>query len=179
MVTINKQKELLNEIVELATELMAEWPSSRNKQKQFILAYVANGFTNGSEAAKRAGYSEKSANTASSNMLNGMKKYEHIPPVIEKIKEAFDKRSSELSIADGTEVLQYYTSVMRGEHKEETLRGLGEGYQEPIHLEVGAKDRLKAAEMLGKYHKLLTDKVETTEVKPPSFLDDIGGVVSD
>lgn len=89
------------------------------------------------------------------------------------------KRSSELSIADGTEVLQYYTSVMRGEHKEETLRGLGEGYQEPIHLEVGAKDRLKAAEMLGKYHKLLTDKVETTEVKPPSFLDDIGGVVSD
>lgn len=62
--------------------------------------------------------------------------------------------------ADAQEVLEYLTSVMRGKEKEETLIGLGEGAQGKTKIEVGAKDRLKAAELLGKRHALFTDKVD-------------------
>lgn len=160
IMTEKNQNQVMSEITELAAELMSEWPPSRNKQKQFVLAYVSNGFINGTEAAKKAGYSAKTAGTIASNLLTGMKKYEHIPPVIEKLKKAYDERATELSIASGTEVLQYLTSVMRGEHKEQTLIGVGEGAQGITEIEVGSKDRLKAAELLGKRHALFTDKVD-------------------
>ena len=35
---------------------------------------------------QKAGYSAKTAGTIASNLLTGMKKYEHIPPVIEELK---------------------------------------------------------------------------------------------
>ncbi|WP_086350207.1 terminase small subunit [Candidatus Enterococcus clewellii] len=139
---------------------MREWPPARNKQRKFILAYIANGFINGSEAAKKSGYSAKTANTIASNMLTGVKKYEHIPPVIAKLRAAYDERTTELSIASGTEVLQYLTSVMEGKQKEQTIIGVGEGAQGIIDIDVGAKDRIKAAELLGKRHALFTDKVD-------------------
>lgn len=158
--TETKQKQLIEEIVILANELMSEWAAARNKQRKFILAYVSNGFINGSDAAKEAGYSAKTSNTIASNMLTGMKKYEHIPPVIAKLKNAYEERATELSIATGTEVLQYLTEIMRGEHTEQTLIGLGELGQEITDIDVGAKDRIKAAELLGKRHALFTDKVD-------------------
>ena len=40
------------------------------------------------------------------------------------------------------------------------MYGVGEGVQSTRHIEVGAKDRLKAAELLGKRYRLFTDKVE-------------------
>ena len=49
---------------------------------------------------------------------------------------------------------------MNGEHKEEALIGVGKGAQNVIDLEVSAKDRIKAAELLGKRHRMWTDKVD-------------------
>ncbi|EGO7728063.1 terminase small subunit [Enterococcus faecalis] len=169
----SKQSQLINEIAGLASDLMSEWPSTRNKQKEFVLAYVSNGFINGTEAAKKAGYSAKTAGTIASNLLTGMKKYEHIPPVIEELKKAYDERAIELSIASGTEVLQYLTSVMRGSQKEQTLIGLGEGAQGLTDIDVGAKERLKAAELLGKRHALFTDKQEISATVRTDKLDSI------
>lgn len=63
-------------------------------------------------------------------------------------------------IATQEEVLSYLTSVMRGETQEQTLCSIGELGQEIIDIDVGAKDRIKAAELLGKRHRLWTDKVE-------------------
>ena len=37
---------------------------------------------------------------------------------------------------------------------------MGEGMQGKTLIEVGAKDRIKAAELLGKRYRLFTDKVE-------------------
>ncbi|HGF7840817.1 TPA: terminase small subunit, partial [Enterococcus hirae] len=74
-----------------------------------------------------------------------------------------DKRLAEMKnerTADAQEVLEYLTAVMRGEYKEETIIGLGEGEQTIVDIDVGAKDRLKAAELLGKRHALFTDKVD-------------------
>ena len=155
-----RQTKLIQELTKSATELMKEWPPSRTNQRSFVLEFVANGFTNASEAARNAGYSEKSATTTASKMLAGTKKFQHIPPIIEQLKNEFDERHAEMKIADGTEVLQYLTELMRGEHKEQVLRGVGMGEQVKTNMEVSAKDRIKAAELLGKRHALFTDKVD-------------------
>lgn len=57
-------------------------------------------------------------------------------------------------------MLGYLTSVMRGETQEQTLISIGELGQEITDIDVGAKDRIKAAELLGKRHRLWTDKSE-------------------
>ena len=57
-------------------------------------------------------------------------------------------------------MLTYLTSVMRGETQEQTLCSIGELGQQVIDIDVGAKDRIKAAELLGKRHRLWTDKSE-------------------
>lgn len=58
--------------------------------------------------------------------------------------------------ADAQEVLEYLTSVMRG-HETETVATAKGLYAD---VDVGAKDRIKAAELLGKRHALFTDKVD-------------------
>ena len=75
--------------------------------------------------------------------------------VEERMKEIEDK-----AIAKQEEVLKYLTSLMRGEQKEETLIGRGEGYQSIDDIDVSAKDRIKAAELLGKRYSMWIDKKE-------------------
>ena len=79
------------------------------------------------------------------------------------VKAYIDERMEQLKserVADQQEVLSYLTSVMRGETQEQTLCSIGELGQQVIDIDVGAKDRIKAAELLGKRHRLWTDKVE-------------------
>lgn len=80
-----------------------------------------------------------------------------------EIKKYIDERLAQLAsekIATQEEVLTYLTSVMRGGTQEQTLCSIGELGQQVIDIDVGAKDRIKAAELLGKRHRLWTDKVE-------------------
>ena len=63
---------------------------------------------------------------------------------------------------------------MRNEQKEEVLKGVGMGEQAKTHIEVSAKDRVKAAEFLGKRYALFTDKTEMTVTEVPVFVDDLG-----
>ncbi|EHA4022781.1 terminase small subunit [Enterococcus faecalis] len=120
------------------------------KQKRFCDFYIETG--NAKEAAIRAGYSEKTAKQIGQENL--------IKP---DLRAYIDERLAELKnerTADAQEVLEYLTAVMRGEYKEATLIGVGEGAQAVVDIDVGAKDRLKAAELLGKRHALFTDKVD-------------------
>ncbi|MFP5493660.1 terminase small subunit [Parvimonas sp. G1641] len=120
------------------------------KQKRFADEYIISG--NAEEAAVIAGYSKKYARGNAYKLVanSGIKSY-----IEERLKELDNK-----AIAKQEEVLQYLTSVMRGELEEEVLYGIGDGVQSTRHIEVGAKDRLKAAELLGKRYRLFTDKVE-------------------
>lgn len=120
------------------------------KQQRFADEYIISG--NAEEAAIIAGYSEKYARGNAYKLVakSGIKAY-----IEERLKELDDKQ-----IAKQEEVLKYLTSVMRGELEEEVLYGVGDGVQSTRHIEVGAKDRLKAAELLGKRYRLFTDKVE-------------------
>ncbi|HEM3554432.1 MULTISPECIES: terminase small subunit [Streptococcus] len=120
------------------------------KQQRFADEYIICG--NATEAAIKAGYSSKYANTNASKLLQNT-----------TIKSYIDERLEELKsekVANQQEVLEYLTSVMRGQTQEQTLCSIGELGQQVIDIDVGAKDRIKAAELLGKRHRLWTDKVE-------------------
>ena len=75
------------------------------------------------------------------------------------MKEIGDKR-----IADAKEVLEYLTRVIRNEEKEEVVVTVNVGdFQteiKKVKKELSAKDKIKAAELLGKRYRLFTDKVE-------------------
>ena len=79
------------------------------KQKAFADEFLKCG--NQTEAAKRAGYSEKTARQAGAE---NMKK----PVVVEYIQKR-QKQIEDARIADIAEVMQYLTSVMRGEIKDQ------------------------------------------------------------
>lgn len=123
------------------------------KQKKFADEYIISG--NATEAYKKAGYrvsNDRVANVEGHKLLRNP-----------KVKIYIDERLKILEsekIATQEEVLAYLTSVMRGERTEQTLCSIGELGQQVIDIEVGAKDRIKAAELLGKRHRLWTDKVE-------------------
>lgn len=135
------------------------------KQKRFADEYIISG--NATQAAIKAGYSKKTANRIATENLSKL-----------VIKNYIDERLEELKserTADAQEVLEYLTSVMRGNETEEVLIGVGEGVQSTVQKEVGAKDRLKAAELLGKRFALFTDKTEVAVSEIPTFVDDIDG----
>ena len=134
------------------------------KQKKFADYYIELG--NATQAAIKAGYSSKYANTNASKLLQNT-----------TIKSYIDERLSQLAserIVSAEEVLEFLSSVMRNEQKEEVLKGVGMGEQAKTHIEVSAKDRVKAAELLGKRYALFTDKTDMTVTEVPVFVDDLG-----
>ena len=133
------------------------------KQKKFADEYIISG--NKCEAAILAGYSEKYAKAQSHRLLEnvGIKKY-----IDERLAEIDSEK-----IANQTEILQYLSSVMRGEQTEQTLKSCGSEWgQEITNIDVGAKDRIKAAELLGKRYGMWTDK-QDINITVPTFIDDI------
>lgn len=81
------------------------------------------------------------------------------------IDEQLEKLHNEKT-ADAAEVMEYLTAVMRGEHTEKTLQLIGDGMQKIADIDVSAKERLKAAELLGKRYGLFTDKVDVAGPVP-------------
>lgn len=137
------------------------------RQKRFCDFYIQTG--NGTEAAIKAGYSEKTAKQIANENLTKPYLKNYIDEQLQKLE---DER-----IADTQEVLKYLTSVMRGEYKEEVVvvEGYGEGCSAAkiVDKEVGAKDRLKAAELLGKRYGLFTDKVNVEGTAKVVIVDDL------
>ncbi|WP_438059387.1 terminase small subunit [Streptococcus ruminicola] len=120
------------------------------KQQRFADEYIIS--ANATQAAIKAGYSKKYANTNASKLLHNT-----------TIKSYIDERLADLQskkVADQQEVLEYLTSVMRGKETEQTIIGVGDFGQELTDIEVSAKDRIKAAELLGKRYRMWTDKQE-------------------
>jgi phage terminase small subunit len=121
------------------------------KQRRFVDYYVETG--NKTEAAKKAGYSEKTAASIGDENLR--------KPAI---KAAIDARLRELEgkrIAKADEVMQFLTSTLRGEVKEErvVVEGTGEGRSDAriIKVQVSARDRLEAAKSLLKRYPMQLD----------------------
>lgn len=132
------------------------------KQKKFADEYIISG--NASEAAIKAGYK---------NEVSGRENLQK-----PTIKNYIDERMKELeqeAIANQSEVLKFLTSIMRGEQTEQTLISDGsEQGQRITNIEVSAKDRIKAAELLGKRYGSWTDKVDLSSDLTLIFEDDYG-----
>ena len=86
-----------------------------------------------------------------------------------------DKAESK-RIASAEEVLQNLTSMMRGEIQEEivVVEGEGDGVSSAriVKKQVSAKERIKAAELLGKRHILWTDKTNIEGIIPVMIVGD-------
>ena len=124
------------------------------KQKEFADEYIICG--NATQAAIEAGYSVNYAKSQSHKLLVnvGVKSY-----IDERLKEIESAKT-----ATQQEVLEYLSSVMRGEQREQTLIGRGQGFQEKTYIDVSAKDRLKAAAILNKIHQAReSDQINTTD----------------
>ena len=132
------------------------------KQKRFCQEYLID--LNATQAAIRAGYSEKSAYSVGQRILKNVEVKKYIVEQMERLKNE--------KISSAQEVLEYLTSVMRGEQKEQVPLMY---YDKQILEEKSAsiKDRLKAAELLGKRYALFTEKLEVEGATAVQIVDNI------
>lgn len=128
-----------------------------DKQMIFANEYLID--LNATRAYKKAYPNVKKDSVAASSavrMLRNVKVKEYIDEQLKKIEDE--------SIANATEVMKYLTAIMRNELKEEVVvvEGEGEGCSSAriVKKDISAKDRTKAAELLGKRYRLFVDKVE-------------------
>ncbi len=135
----------------------------KEKQKRFCEEYLVD--CNATQAAIRAGYSEKTARAIGQRLLTNVDIKKYIDQQLQKLKNE--------KIADAQEVLEYLTSVMRGEQKEQVALLTGEGVQDLVQKDVSAKDRLKSAELIGKRYALFTEKLELQGETTVQIVDDI------
>ena len=130
-----------------------------DQQKKFIEEYLID--MNGTRAYRVAYPSVKKNETAAalaSRLLTKAKVKKAIEPILENM--------SSDRMATVTEVMEYLTSVMRGESTAEVVvvEGLGDGVSEARRFKKAPdeKERLRAAELLGKRYGLFKDKVEVS-----------------
>lgn len=122
------------------------------KQKAFADYYIE--CLNATQAALKAGYSDNCARQIGSENLSKP----HIKDYIDKrLEEKEDER-----IAKQDEILEFLTAVMRNDT--EYL----EQY-DPIE----TRDRLKAAEKLGKRYAMFTERIEHSGEMGINIIDDI------
>lgn len=140
-----------------------------DKQRKFCDEYLID--TNATRAYKAA-YphvkSEDAARACASRLLTNANIKAYIDEQLEKI-------SSE-KIADAKEVMEYLTSVLRGESLSEVVvvENIGDYMSEARRMDKAPdeKERLKAAELLGKRYGLFKDNV-ALEVEPVVIVNDL------
>ena len=122
------------------------------KQERFIDFYIELG--NATEAARRSGYSKRTAKQIGNENLTKLDYF-----IKERLKKLEDAR-----IAKADEVLKHLTAAMRGEIDEEVVvtENIGDFMSEArvVKKQLSARERIKAAELLGKRYALFTDKVD-------------------
>lgn len=122
------------------------------KQQRFVDEYLID--LNATQAAIRAGYSKGTAYSIGEENLRK-------PEIKKRIQERMKEKEASL-IATQDEILKYLTSVMRGESTAAVIIE-----EDGIHREFGKhpseKERLQAAELLGKRYGLYVEKVDLTK----------------
>lgn len=128
-----------------------------DKQRKFADEYLIDcNATRAYKAAYPRIKSDEAARVNGSRLLTNANIKNYIDEQLEKISSS--------KIADATEVMEYLTSVLRGESVAEivVVEGCGDGYSEAknIQKQPDEKERLKAAELLGKRYGIFTDKID-------------------
>lgn len=114
------------------------------KQSTFIDAYLGEAKMNAAQAARIAGYKHPET--------QGAENLRKLRPWIDK---AMNERHTE-AIATQKEIQEFFTAVVRGEVKEEVVSNSGKILEVPA----STKDRLKAAECMGRAYGMFTERKE-------------------
>lgn len=125
------------------------------KQERFVTEYLID--CNATQAAIRAGYAEKTARFIGAENLSK-------PNIRKAIDEQLEKMKSE-KIAEAEEIIIYLTSVLRGQ-SESSVVLVCDNEVVTVTKTPDEKERLKAAELLGKRYGLFTDKVNLEGAVP-------------
>jgi|SRR5699024_8782977 len=134
-------------------------------QQRFADEYIRTG--NITQSYLVAYHHVKNENTAAANGSRLLRN--------DKVKAYVDERMRALkkeSIAEQDEILQFLTSVIRGDAKGKIKLGLGQGAEKITDSEPSLQEKIKAAEQLGKRYGMWTDRQEM-ELKLPMFVDDV------
>lgn len=130
------------------------------RQQRFCDEYLID--LNATQAAIRAGYAEKYAHTNANKLLQNT-------TIKEFISERMAEKDKEL-VADQNEVLEYLTAVMRGQTQAEIIvvenTGDFSSKARAVQKAPDEKERLKAAELLGKRYGLYSEKVNLSGAIP-------------
>lgn len=116
------------------------------KQKRFCDEYIISG--KATDAAKKAGYSAKTARAIAHNTL--------VKPQVRAYVTSRLKELEDQKVADQQEVLQILTAHARRETTEYDLAKSGEVVETPTSV----ANSIRAAELLGKRYSLWSDRTE-------------------
>ena len=116
------------------------------RQKRFADAVLSG--TKPDAAYRLAGYRDENALAASRRLLNA--------PTVQAYMEQVKSDTTDHTVADSREILRFLTAVLRGEVGSE-------------------KERMRAAELLGKRQGLFSDKATPEAVTEVVIVDDLGG----
>ena len=141
-----------------------------DKQRRFCDEYLIDcNATRAYKAAYPRIKSDEVASASGTRLLGNAKVKTYIQEKLDQISSA--------KTADAKEVMEYLTSVMRGESSAEivVVEGEGDGCSSArkIHKAPDEKERLKAAELLGKRFGLFTDKVNVESTAKVVIVDDL------
>lgn len=130
------------------------------RQEKFCVEYLID--LNATQAAIRAGYSEKTAYSIGQRLLKNVE-------IKSRIKELQDKVFED-GMMSAAEALWRLSKAGRGELKEEVVvtEGVGDGFSEAkiIKKQISARCQIKALELMGKRHGLFSSdtKIEMVPV---------------
>lgn len=138
------------------------------RQQKFADEYLID--CNATQAAIRAGYSEKTAYSIGDENLKK-------PEIKAYIEEQLERLHNE-KIADAAEVMMYLTAVLRGEAQSEivVVENIGDYMSEARKVQKAPdeRERLKAAELIGKRYGIFKDNVNVSGAIPVIISDDLG-----
>lgn len=136
------------------------------KQKIFCDEYLVD--LNGTRAYKAAYPNVKKDNSAAVRANKLLKQKDIAKYISDRLDDLKDKR-----IAKVEDVMIYLSDVMNGKSKSSVLSLCGDGCQEIIQKPPDEKERLKAAELLGKRYGLFKDSLDVTSNGHAIIVDDI------
>ena len=136
------------------------------RQKRFVAEYIKD--YNATQAAIRAGYSERTAYSQGNRLLKNI-----------EVKKAIEELQNEIrkeNIAEAIEVEEFLSLAMKGEIEEEVVvtENIGdyESRARVIKKQLSARERIKAAELLGKRYGLFRENVDL-DITGVQIIDDI------
>lgn len=134
------------------------------KQQRFADEYLISG--NATEAAVIAGYSEKTARVIATENLT--------KPAIKSYIEIRLKEMQSEKVADQQEVMEFLTSVLRGQARGTALVGEGMGSQTVEQVLPSVGEKVRAAEQIGKRYAMWTEKHQVDSETLVKFEYDFG-----